>query len=276
MLGVLHVGTLTPRRFDADDARPAAARGRPRRAGDRARAALRAPPPGRGAAAQPAAREPARRSPGLELAARYLPAAAAASLGGDWYDVFRPAGGTIGRRHRRRRRAAASPAAALMAQLRTALRAYAFDGHPPADVVGRLNRLTGQLSAATMTTLGYVVLDPAPQTATSSAPGTCRRSLIDPDGRASYLPVESDVALGVARSARYREQRFELARGREPRAVHRRRRRGARRAARRGPRAAARLRRGARRPSTSCATVSPAAPCAAASRPTTWRCWSPA
>ena len=32
-------------------------------------------------------------------------------------------------------------AAALMAQLRTALRAYAFEGHAPAEVVDRLNRL---------------------------------------------------------------------------------------------------------------------------------------
>ncbi len=169
--------------------------------------------------------------PGLELAARYLPAASAASLGGDWYDVFRLPGGSIGvvigdvvgR---------GLAAAALMAQLRTALRAYAFDGHPPGAVVSRLNRLTGHLSAATMTTLCYVVLEPAGHTATVVSAGHLPPLLIGPDGRASYLPVDSDVALGVARSARYREQRFELPETREPRALHRRRRRGARGAAR--------------------------------------------
>jgi anti-sigma regulatory factor (Ser/Thr protein kinase) len=150
--------------------------------------------------------------PGLEIAARYLPAAAAASLGGDWYDVFRLAGGTIGvvigdvvgR---------GLAAAALMAQLRTAVRAYAFDGHPPSAVVGRLNRLTNHLSAATMTTLAYVVLDPAAHTATVVSAGHLPPLVVGPDGQASYLPVESDVALGVTRGARYREQTFELAEG---------------------------------------------------------------
>jgi anti-sigma regulatory factor (Ser/Thr protein kinase) len=137
---------------------------------------------------------------------------AAASLGGDWYDLFRlprgmmgvVIGDVVGR---------GLAAAALMAQLRTALRAYAFDGHPPGAVVGRLNRLTGHLSPATMTTLCYVVLDPASQTATVVSAGHLPPLLISPDGHASYLPVDSDVALGVARSAGYREQSFELPEG---------------------------------------------------------------
>jgi anti-sigma regulatory factor (Ser/Thr protein kinase) len=97
-----------------------------------------------------------------------------------------------------------------MAQLRTAVRAYAFDGHPPGAVVARLNRLTAHLSAATMTTLSYVVLDPGTHTATVVSAGHLPPLVIGPDRRASYLPVESDVALGVARSARYREQTFQL------------------------------------------------------------------
>ena len=38
-------------------------------------------------------------------------------------------------------------AAAVMAQLRTALRAYAVDGHPPGAVVERVNRAHAGTSA---------------------------------------------------------------------------------------------------------------------------------
>jgi GAF domain-containing protein/anti-sigma regulatory factor (Ser/Thr protein kinase) len=208
VLGVLHVGTLTHRRFDADDENLL------QLAADRAALAIEH------AQLYEHRRlaEALQRSllpdslptvPGLEIAARYLPAAAATNLGGDWYDVFRLAGGTIGivigdvvgR---------GLAAAALMAQLRTALRAYAFDGHPPGAVVGRLNRLTGHLSAATMTTLTYVVLDPVTHTATAVSAGHLPPLVIGADGHASYLPLDSDVALGVARSTRYREQGFQL------------------------------------------------------------------
>jgi anti-sigma regulatory factor (Ser/Thr protein kinase)/putative methionine-R-sulfoxide reductase with GAF domain len=208
VLGVLHVGTLTQRRFDADDVTLL------RLAADRAALAIEHAQlyeHRRLAEALQRNLLPERlpRVPGLELAARYLPAASATNLGGDWYDVFQLPGGTIavvigdvvGR---------GLAAAALMAQLRTAVRAYAFDGHPPGAVVGRLNRLTGHLSAATMTTLAYVVLDPATHTATAVSAGHLPPLIIGPDGRADYLPVESDVALGVARSARYREQTFHL------------------------------------------------------------------
>ena len=211
VLGVLHVGTLTQRHFDADDETLL------RLAADRAALAIEHAQlyeHRRLAEALQRNLLPERlpRVPGLELAARYLPAASATSLGGDWYDVFRLPGGTIGvvigdvvgR---------GLAAAALMAQLRTAVRAYAFDGHPPGAVVGRLNRLTGHLSAATMTTLGYVVLDPATHIATAVSAGHLPPLVVGPDGRASYLPVESDVALGVARSARYREQTFQLPEG---------------------------------------------------------------
>jgi serine phosphatase RsbU (regulator of sigma subunit)/anti-sigma regulatory factor (Ser/Thr protein kinase) len=211
VLGVLHVGTLTPRRFveaDVDLLRLAADRAalaiehaqlyEHRRLAEALQRTLLP-------SDLPAA-------PGLELSARYLPAVRASSLGGDWYDVFRLTAGTIGivigdvvgR---------GLAAAALMAQLRTGLRAYAFDGHPPGEVTARLNRLTAHLSASTMTTLCYVVLDPAEHSAVVVSAGHLPPLVVDADGHASYLAVESDVALGVARGARYREQRFELEEG---------------------------------------------------------------
>ena len=96
---------------------------------------------------------------GLELAAATC-RRAASSLGGDWYDVFELPGGRVALAvgdvvgH-------GVGAAAVMAQLRTALRAYAAEGHPPGAVVERVNRLMWSLGPTAMTTLAYGVLDPA-------------------------------------------------------------------------------------------------------------------
>ena len=75
---------------------------------------------------------------GLPLTARYLPGGAPDKLGGDWYDVVPLEGGTValvvgdvaG---------GDLAATALMAQLRSAVRAYALEGHPPTVVVTRAN-----------------------------------------------------------------------------------------------------------------------------------------
>jgi serine phosphatase RsbU (regulator of sigma subunit)/anti-sigma regulatory factor (Ser/Thr protein kinase) len=208
VLGVLHVGTLVPRSFDDGDVnllqlaadRAAlsiehAALYEHRRVAETLQRSL-----------LPVALPPL---PGFETAARYLPAAMGSSVGGDWYDVFRLSAGTIGvvigdvvgR---------GLPAAALMAQLRTALRAYAFDGHRPARVVDRMNRLTMQLSPSTMTTLSYLVIDPAEEELIAVSAGHLPPLVVAPDGTADYLPVEGDVALGVSRTAAYHEQRFDL------------------------------------------------------------------
>ena len=69
--------------------------------------------------------------PGLSVAARYLPAAAEAEVGGDWYDVLpTPSGGVglvmgdvAGK---------GLAAASMVGRLRSALRAYALEGHAPA------------------------------------------------------------------------------------------------------------------------------------------------
>ena len=68
--------------------------------------------------------------PGLSVAARYLPAASEAEVGGDWYDVLpTPSGGVglvmgdvAGK---------GLAAASMVGRLRSALRAYALEGHEP-------------------------------------------------------------------------------------------------------------------------------------------------
>ena len=98
--------------------------------------------------------------PGLSIAARYLPAAAEAEVGGDWYDVLpTPSGGVglvmgdvAGK---------GLAAASMVGRLRSALRAYALEGHPPARVVEQLNRLIWtEADESQMATLIYLVVDP--------------------------------------------------------------------------------------------------------------------
>ncbi|MEW6474913.1 MAG: SpoIIE family protein phosphatase [Actinomycetota bacterium] len=97
--------------------------------------------------------------PGLGTAARYIPGGPDVDIGGDWYDVMQlPGGGiglalgdVVGRGER---------AASLMGQLRNAVRAYAFEGRQPAEVVDRVNGLLLDAGAEHMATLIYGVLDP--------------------------------------------------------------------------------------------------------------------
>ena len=129
---------------------------------------------------------------GLETAARYLPAAGS-SLGGDWYDVFSLPGGrvavavgdVVGR---------GVEAAAVMAQLRTAVRAYAADGHPPAAVLERVNTLMWHLGPLAMTTALYAVLDPAAETLELVSAGHPPALVIPPSGAAAYLEPQPGAA----------------------------------------------------------------------------------
>jgi PAS domain S-box-containing protein len=98
--------------------------------------------------------------PGLETAAVYHPAARDGAVGGDWYDVIPLAGGragivigdVMGR---------GVPAAALMGQLRAAVRAYAAQDLAPATVLDLLDELVTGLAAETLVSCIYAVYDPA-------------------------------------------------------------------------------------------------------------------
>jgi PAS domain S-box-containing protein len=98
-------------------------------------------------------------TPALETAAVYRPAALDGSVGGDWYDVIalpcgRVAlvmGDVMGR---------GVPAAALMGQLRAAVRAYAAQDLPPGDLLGHLDGLVRGLTDDTLVTCVYAVYDP--------------------------------------------------------------------------------------------------------------------
>ena len=96
---------------------------------------------------------------GAELCGRYVPASESLEIGGDFYDATALGDGrvviTIGdvAGH-------GVLAAAVMGQVRQAVRAYAFEGHPPAALMDRLDLLVSDSDLA-MTTCLCGILDPA-------------------------------------------------------------------------------------------------------------------
>jgi len=143
--------------------------------------------------------------PGVELAARYLPGGPGVEVGGDWYDVFVykdgrvgvAMGDVVGR---------GIDAAALMGQLRTALRAYAVERPSPAEVLDRMSSLFHQLAPGQMATLVFVVFEPSSATVRLASAGHPPPLAIAPDGTTAYLEHESCPPLGVMPYLPYREK----------------------------------------------------------------------
>jgi PAS domain S-box-containing protein len=98
-------------------------------------------------------------SDAFELAVLYSPASSHTMAGGDWYDAFWTedgrrlalvVGDVVGR---------GIPAAAVMGQLRSAVRALADTGVSPAELIGALDGYSRRHSVGMMTTLVYAELD---------------------------------------------------------------------------------------------------------------------
>lgn len=95
----------------------------------------------------------------LRIAATYQPGGTDAAVGGDWYDVITLGAGrtalvigdVMGRGVR---------AAAVMGQLRTAVRAYARLDLPPHEVIQLLDVLASEIDATQIATCVYAVHDP--------------------------------------------------------------------------------------------------------------------
>jgi anti-sigma regulatory factor (Ser/Thr protein kinase)/putative methionine-R-sulfoxide reductase with GAF domain len=159
LIGVLHVGSLKPRRFGPQDLavlQVAAARAAP--GIERARLYSALEQEHRVAMILQRSLLPQRLIDvaGISAAARYMPASY--EVGGDWYDVFNLPRGQFGiaigdvAGHGLR-------AAALMGQLRTALHGYAVEGHSPARTLQLVDRFMRTLPEAAMATAAYAVLD---------------------------------------------------------------------------------------------------------------------
>jgi hypothetical protein len=203
LMGVLHVGTLEPRGFGSDDIHLL------RAVGDRAALAIEH---GRLADQRRAARHLQRRLlpqelpeiPGLELAARYLPASSDIGVGGDWYDVIAlpderlgvAIGDVVGKGAR---------AAAYMGELRSALRAYALDGLGPAAALAKLARFVN-LQRGQMATLAYAIVDAGDSGIRMARAGHPYPLLVQPERGATYLTGAGGPPLGVAQVDSFTEQ----------------------------------------------------------------------
>ena len=140
--------------------------------------------------------------PGLALAARYVPSDDRAAVGGDWYDVLPLPDGAVclcigdvmGHD---------TSAAAAMGQVRTALRAYAVESRPCAEVLDAVDRMVTSFSAP-LTTATYVRLERGPGGAVlrwaraGHLPGLLRL----PDGTVESLDGVEGVLLGLGLTGR--------------------------------------------------------------------------
>ena len=199
LLGVVHVGTLTPREFTALDVELLETV-----AGQAALAAQ-----GRLSAAQRAAARALQRSllpttfpslPGLQLAGRYVPGEQD-GVSGDWYDAFALPSGELAvvigdaMGHGLR-------ASVVMGRLRSTLRAYALETTDPADVVTRLDRKLQYFEPDELATVLYGIFDRSLETVRFSAAGHPMPVLAVPGCPAKVLDFKADPPLGTPNPSR--------------------------------------------------------------------------
>jgi signal transduction histidine kinase/DNA-binding response OmpR family regulator len=132
----------------------------------------------------------------LDVATYYQAGVEGTQVGGDWYDVIelgadRTAlvmGDVMGRGVR---------AAAVMGQLRAAVRAYARLDLPPADVLEFLDGVVRDLRDDQIVTCLYAVYDPGDGTLTYANAGHLPPVLVTPDGSACRLTDAAGPPLGT-------------------------------------------------------------------------------
>jgi PAS domain S-box-containing protein len=138
--------------------------------------------------------------PGLRAAHRYLPGAAGAEVGGDFYDVLALPGGRVGlvvgdvmgR---------GVAAAAVMGQLRAAVRAYAMVEPSPSVLLQLLDAAASSLEQGAITTCLYGVLDPDRRRLVLASAGHLPLLVVHPDGGGEFVEVDPGPPLGVSGAA---------------------------------------------------------------------------
>jgi len=140
-----------------------------------------------------------RRLPGVsdvEIAVRYDSSGSAVDIGGDWFDVIPLPGGAVGlvigdvEGHD-------VEAAALMGLLRSAVRAYALEGHPPAFILERANQFLNGLYIDRLATVSYVQLHPGEHLATTASAGHLPTFVAAPHADVAGLPGVIGPPLGA-------------------------------------------------------------------------------
>ena len=194
VIGVLHVGSLGSRVFNADDIALL------QLAAERAALAvqsLQSRDDHAAAAALQRSLLPAELPAvaGVELATRYV--AGDGRVGGDWYDVFMlPSGelcmvmGDVA--------GSGLQAAVIMGRMRSALRAYALETRDPAEVLSRLDRKMQHFEPDAMATVAYAVLTPATGQLTIASAGHFPPVVAAPGRPSSLAEIAVGVPIGVA------------------------------------------------------------------------------
>jgi serine phosphatase RsbU (regulator of sigma subunit)/anti-sigma regulatory factor (Ser/Thr protein kinase) len=195
VIGVMHIGTLVLREFDEDDV------GLLQLAADRAAHAIDEARISEMRAVTAIMQrtllpEALPDIPGMRFSAKYLPAGTGVKIGGDWYDIFplrdgRHAfvvGDVVGR---------GVVAASVMAEIRTALRAYMVQGHKLTDVVSMLNDLLLSIGRNRGATLAIFELDPQKEELEAVLAAHLPPVLIDPDGNPRLLEQTPGLPVGV-------------------------------------------------------------------------------
>ncbi|MFJ7945008.1 SpoIIE family protein phosphatase [Streptomyces sp. NPDC096354] len=152
---------------------------------------------------------------GGEIAVRYHAAWSGRQVGGDWYDVIPLPKNRFGivvgdvEGHD-------THAAAIMGQLRIALRAYAAEGHPPATVLARASRFLAELDTDRFATCTYAQVDLASGTVRMVRAGHFGPLIRHTDGRIGLPQVRGGLPLGISTAfedEEYPETRLDLVPG---------------------------------------------------------------
>jgi PAS domain S-box-containing protein len=136
------------------------------------------------------------RTPGLEIAYRYLPSSVVSEVGGDWFDVVPLTSGRVAlvvgdvMGHGIR-------AAATMGQLRTAARTLITMDLTPDQLLRRLDETASAIGEGQFATCICAVFDPADRSCTVACAGHPPPVVTEPGGSTRLLEVPAGAPLGV-------------------------------------------------------------------------------
>jgi GAF domain-containing protein/anti-sigma regulatory factor (Ser/Thr protein kinase) len=148
---------------------------------------------------------------GFSLDAEYRPGATGSYAGGDWFDAVELTDGrllvTVGDVMGK-----GASAAALMGQVRSAIRAYGVIDPVPASILRRIDRLFEILGEDRLVTLVVGILDPRSGEFEFSSAGHPDPLLVEADGAARFLPHARSrlIGAGLEESAARRRGRLAM------------------------------------------------------------------
>jgi anti-sigma regulatory factor (Ser/Thr protein kinase) len=140
--------------------------------------------------------------PGLRFSAKYLPAGAGLRIGGDWYDIFQlpdgrvafVIGDVVGR---------GVVAATVMAEARTALRAYLLEGHDLGPAMSLLNDLLVAMGRHRSATVTIFALDMEREELCAVSAGHLPSLLVSPGRQGRLIAEAGSLPLGVRGAESY-------------------------------------------------------------------------